>query len=56
MARLIAARVQAHCEPGEVLIGHATWLLVRDEVPCTAKGELELKGLHKPMLAYEVDA
>jgi class 3 adenylate cyclase len=50
----IAARIQSHCEPGKVLIGHATWLLVGDEIPCTPKGELTLKGLHKPMPAYEV--
>jgi len=50
----IAARVQAECEPGKVLLSHPTWLLVRDEIPCTPKGELTLKGLHKPMPAYEV--
>ncbi len=50
----VAARIQSKCEPGKVLIGHATWLLVRDEIDCTAKGELELKGLRKPMPAYEV--
>lgn len=50
----IAARIQAQCEPGRVLLSHPTWLLVRDEVTCTPKGELSLKGLHKPMPAYEV--
>ena len=50
----IAARIQSQCEPGKVLLGHATWLLVRDEISCTPKGQLELKGLHKPMPAYEV--
>jgi len=52
----IAARIQSHCEPGKVLLSHATWLLVRDEITCTPKGELTLKGLHKPMPAYEVQA
>lgn len=50
----IAARIQSKCEPGKILIGHTTWLLVRDEIQCTPKGELELKGLRKPMAAYEV--
>jgi class 3 adenylate cyclase len=50
----IAARIQSQCEPGKVLISHPTWLLVRDEINCTPKGELALKGLHKPMPAYEV--
>jgi class 3 adenylate cyclase len=44
------------CEPGKVLISHPTWLLVRDEISCVPKGELLLKGLRKPMLAYEVQA
>ncbi|MFL6091102.1 MAG: adenylate/guanylate cyclase domain-containing protein [Aeromicrobium sp.] len=50
----IAARIQSQCEPGKVLLSHPTWLLVRDEISCTPKGELTLKGLHKPMVAYEV--
>jgi class 3 adenylate cyclase len=39
----IAARIQSQCDPGKVLLGHATWLLVRDEIPCTARGELTLR-------------
>jgi class 3 adenylate cyclase len=50
----IAARIQAQCEPGKVLLSHSTWLLVRDEISCLPKGELTLKGLHRPMPAYEV--
>jgi class 3 adenylate cyclase len=50
----IAARIQSQCEPGKVLLGHATWLLVGDVIPCASMGELTLKGLHKPMAAYEV--
>lgn len=52
----VAARIQSQCEPGKVLISHPTWLLVRDEITCVPKGELVLKGLHKPMPAYEVQA
>jgi len=50
----IAARIQAQCEPGKVLLSQTTWLLVREDLACTPKGELMLKGLHKPMPAYEV--
>jgi class 3 adenylate cyclase len=50
----VAARIQAQCEPGKVLLSHSTWLLVRDEITCAPKGELTLKGLNKPMPAYEV--
>jgi class 3 adenylate cyclase len=52
----VAARIQSQCEPGNVLLGHTTWLLVRDDIPCTPKGELVLKGLRKPMPVYEVEA
>lgn len=52
----LAARLQSHCEPGKVLIGHATWLLVQDQVPCRPLGELQLKGIAKPVGAYEVAA
>jgi len=51
----IAARLQAISRPGQVLISHATWLLVRDEIPCTPGGETLLKGLHTPVRIYEVD-
>lgn len=50
----IAARIQAHCEPGKVLISDTTWALVREEIACINKGELELKGVHYPVRAYEV--
>jgi class 3 adenylate cyclase len=50
----VAARLQSHCEPGCVLLSEATWLLVKDRVPCTAKGQLQLKGIHKPVMIYEV--
>ena len=50
----VAARIPSQCEPGKVLISHPTWLLVREEITCVPKGELVLKGLRKPMPAYEV--
>lgn len=52
----IAARLQVSCEPGKVLISHPTWVLVRDEVPCTAKGEIQVKGTRDPVKVYEVAA
>ena len=51
----LAARVQARCEPGGILISHATWSLVRDEIPCAARGELQVKGFHHPVKVYEVN-
>lgn len=50
----LAARIQAHCEPDRILLSHSTWALVQDEIACTPKGELQVKGLHYPVLVYEV--
>jgi class 3 adenylate cyclase len=50
----LAARLQAQCEPGRILLSHATWVFVRDEIPCEPKGEISLKGFREPVKAYEV--
>jgi len=50
----LAARIQATCDPGKVLISHATWLLVGEEIVCTPKGEGQFKGITRPVATYEV--
>jgi class 3 adenylate cyclase len=50
----VAARLQAAAEPGSVLIGEATYELVREEIPAEPFGELELKGKAAPVPVYEV--
>jgi class 3 adenylate cyclase len=50
----LAARLESQCEPGRILISHATWVLVRDHVPCAYKGEILVKGIHVPVKVYEV--
>lgn len=50
----LAARIQSQCPPGQVLISHSTWALVHDAIPCAPKGEINVKGLHYPMLVYQV--
>jgi class 3 adenylate cyclase len=52
----LTARIQDHCVPGEVLISHTTWALVKDQIPCKERGEIEVKGLHYPVRVYEVVA
>lgn len=52
----LAARLQAICEPGKVLISHATWLLVHDELDCVSRGEAVLKGIQRPVQVYEPQA
>jgi class 3 adenylate cyclase len=50
----IAARLQVYCEPGKILLSHATWVLVKDRVACTEKGEIPVKGMERPVKVYEV--
>ena len=51
----LAARIQTHCEPGRVLISHTTWALVKHEISCQERGEIQVKGLHYPVRIYEVE-
>ena len=48
----LAARLEASCEPGNVLISHSTYMLVNDKVPCVPKGEIQVKGIHYPVKVY----
>lgn len=50
----LAARLQASCKPGQILLSHSTWLLVQDKIPCEPKGEIELRGIPRPVQTYEV--
>jgi class 3 adenylate cyclase len=50
----LTARIQDHCTPGRILISHTTWALIREDIPCEPRGEIELKGLHYPVRVYEV--
>jgi len=52
----LAARLQAAAEQGKILISHATWLLVQDEIACVSRGEIHVKGLPQPVRVYEIDA
>lgn len=51
----LAARLQAHCAPDRILLSYNTWLLVHEQIPCTARGEVQLKGVTRPVQVYEVD-
>lgn len=51
----LAARLEAACEPGNILLGHTTWALVKEEFPCKEMGLLEVKGFHQPVRTWQVD-
>ena len=48
----IAARIQAHCEPGSILLSKSSWHLVKDEVDGEPLGEVTVKGVHFPINVY----
>jgi class 3 adenylate cyclase len=50
----IAARIQAQCSPGSVLLSKTSWHLLDDTVACEPRGEVEVKGVHFPVAMYEL--
>jgi adenylate cyclase len=50
----LASRLESMADPGEILISHSTYSLVRDEIACERKGEIKVKGLAYPVQAYTV--
>jgi class 3 adenylate cyclase len=48
----VAARLQAQCEPGGILLSSASWHLVNDTVECDPLGEVTVKGVHFPISIY----
>jgi len=50
----LAARLQAICEPGKILLSRSTMVLVQEQVASVSKGDVTVKGLHDPVQIYEV--
>jgi class 3 adenylate cyclase len=48
----LAARLQTAAEPGQVVVGHPTYLAIRTEIETEPLGELDLKGKAAPVVAY----
>ena len=49
-----AARLEAACEPGHVLVGEDTWRLTRSSVPYEVLGEVRVKGKAEPVATFQV--
>ncbi len=43
----IASRLERACEPGKVNISEQTYQLIKDQYPCTYRGEIEIKNIGK---------
>jgi class 3 adenylate cyclase len=50
----LASRLEQVCKPGDIYLSHATWALIKDEVPCEEVGTIEVKGFHYPIQTYRV--
>jgi class 3 adenylate cyclase len=48
----VAARIQAQCEPGSILLSSASWHLINDTIECEPLGEVTVKGVHFPISIY----
>ncbi|MDW3219476.1 MAG: adenylate/guanylate cyclase domain-containing protein [Acidimicrobiales bacterium] len=49
-----AARIEAQCTPGRVLVGEQTWRLTRSTVDYEVLGEVEVKGKAEPIATFQV--
>ncbi|WP_019605431.1 adenylate/guanylate cyclase domain-containing protein [Teredinibacter turnerae] len=50
----LASRLESAAAPGEILISHETWCLVKDVIMCRDKGEIKAKGFSHPIKVYQV--
>jgi adenylate cyclase len=50
----LANRLQAAAQPGEILIGQETWLLIKDKFSCVAKEPIQVKGFDRQIQTYAV--
>ena len=50
----VAARLEQSAQPGEILIGEATYRLLRDAVAAEPIEPMELKGKDHPVMAYRL--
>ena len=50
----LASRLESAATPGEILISHETYAMVKDEVFCEEAGTIEVKGITYPIETYQV--
>ena len=49
-----ASRLESAAEPGQILVSYATHAHICDEIPCTPRGKIEVKGIPYPIEVFEV--
>ncbi len=50
----LASRLETSAEPGEILISHSTYMMVKDIIVCEDRGEIIVKGFKEPIQIYRV--
>jgi len=50
----LASRLESKAEPGEILISHETYALVKDKVICRQRGSAMVKGFRDPLPLYQI--
>jgi hypothetical protein len=50
----LASRLESAATPGEVLISHETYALVKDQILCDSAGMIEVKGISHLVENYRV--
>lgn len=50
----VASRLESLAPPGQILISHETYAMVRDSFYCKPSGEVQVKGLSVPIQSYTV--
>ena len=52
----VAARLESLAKPGQILISQRTYSRVKDIVQAKKVGEIKAKGIHSPIVTYDVKA
>lgn len=50
----LASRLESQAEPGEILISHETYALIKDKIICRERGTTLVKGFRDPIPMYQV--
>ncbi|WP_430462376.1 adenylate/guanylate cyclase domain-containing protein [Thalassolituus sp. LLYu03] len=50
----LASRLESEAEPGEILVSHETYALIKDKIICRQRGSAMVKGFRDPVPLYQV--
>jgi len=52
----VASRLESLAKPGQILISHRTYSRIKGDFPAEKVGEIRVKGIHQPILTYNIKA